>query len=302
MVVAFFTPSRPRTPADTIQRTTRHYQTHMPAMNNHYPSSIQPSLIRAARRNVRALSSLLLLAASIPAWAQQFSLSRSEASGKYGVQDDKGQMIIPQQYASIGILADGNFLVYEEDPGWPMVINSKKEVLVSKTNYIYRVLDAFDGHFLCQYYKDGRPAELVLIKAGDKVLHTFAPAYIHGEFIKDPCFTWVKAQTVTPGELLAVDLMGNALTGPGNPHFDYIRDTFKPCNNYVIVMKGGADGTSSGVYDLGSKKMIIPCSFDHIEYDAANQLIKTYHKQYTQTYDLYNMQGVLHQRWEQIKK
>lgn len=238
-----------------------------------------------------------------PAYAQHATVFMSDATGKYGVRNDKGETIIPAKYASILLLSDGSLLVHEEDPGWPMIMNEQGEVLVSKTNYIGKVLDAFDGHFICQYYRDGQLADLVLFKAPDLVLFNFPSTYVHAEFVKDSCYTYVSAQTATPGERLLVDLGGKALTGPGNALFDHIKNLFKPCNGYAVVLKdNGYEGILSGVYDLNNQKMIIPCGFSDIEFDEKAGLIKAYDKVRTLTYDLYDTSGHLVKTWEQIGK
>ncbi len=237
------------------------------------------------------------------AFAQGTTVFMSDANGKYGVRDKKGETILPAKYASILLLSDGSLLVYEEDPGWPMIMNEQGEVLVSKTNSIGKVLDAFDGHFICQYYRDGQLADLVLFKAPDLVLFNFPSTYVHAEFVKDSCYTYVSAQTAMPGEKLLVDLGGKALTGPGNAHFDRIKNLFKPCNGYAVVLKdNGYDGILSGVYDLNNQKMIIPCGFSDIEFDEKAGLIKAYDKVRTLTYDLYDTSGRLVKTWEQIGK
>lgn len=245
---------------------------------------------------------LLMFIFNFSAYSQNSTVV-SGTNGKYGVKNNKGEIIIPEKYASILILADDNFLVYEEDPGWPMIINRKGEVLVSKTNYIGKVLDAFDNHFICQHYKDGQLADLVLLKAPDIVLYNFPLKYIHADFVKDSCYTYVSAQTSTPGEKLSVDMNGKRLTGPENINFDYIKGLFKPCNGYAVVLKDkGYEGTLSGVYDLNNKKMIIPCNFSDVEFDNKTGLIKAFDKVKTLTYDLYDIKGQLVKTWEQIKK
>ena len=245
----------------------------------------------------------LILAYNLSAFSQNYTVFRSDSNGKYGVKNDKGEAVIPERYASILLLSDGNFVVYEENPGWPMIINQKSEVLVSKTNYIGKVLEGYNNHFICQYYKDGKMADLVLFKAPDIVLYTFPLKYIHAEFVKDNCYTYVSAQTETPGEKLSIAIDGKALTGPENIDFDYIKTFFKPCNGYGVVLKNkGNEGILSGVYDIDNRKMIIPCNFSDIEFDEKNSLIKAYHKVQTMTYNLYNMNGELVKTWDQIKK
>ena len=246
---------------------------------------------------------LFIFAINSSAFSQNYSVVLSELNGKYGVKNNKGEIILPEKYASISLLSDSNFLVYEENPGWPMIINEKSEVLVSKTNYIGKVLDAYDNHFICQYYKDGKLADLVLFKAPDIVLHTFPLRYIQAEFVKDNCFTYVRAQTETPGERLSIDIDGKALTGPENTNFDYIKGLFKQCNGYAVVLKNkGYEGILSGVYDLNNRKMIIPCNFYDIEFDEKSSLIKAYDKVKTLTYNLYNINGQLVKSWDQINK
>lgn len=244
----------------------------------------------------------LLLLLNFPALSQKFTLSSPDANGKYGVKNDKGVLVIPQQYVSIVPLPEDNFLVYEENPGWPMILNQKNQVMVSKTNYIAKALDAFNSYFICQYYKDGKMAELVLFKAPDIVIYTFPLSYISAEFVRDSCYTYIRAQTVNPGEILSVDLYGKNITDAGNGGFDYIKGLFKPCNGYAIVMKEkGAAGNLYGVYDIINKKMIMPCSFYDIAYDEKERLIKAFKPVYTSTYDLYNLQGVLVKTWDQLK-
>ena len=246
---------------------------------------------------------LLLFVFNYSAYSQTYSVSVSELNGKYGVKNSKGEIIISEKYASIVLLSDNSFLVYEENPGWPMIINQKGDILVSKTNQIGKVLDTFNNHFICQYYKDGKMADLVLFKAPDRVLYNFPVKYIHAEFVKDSCYTYVSAQTLTPGEKLAVDMNGVALTGSENINFDYIKELFKPCNGYALVLKNkGYDGILSGVYDLNNKKMIIPCNFSDVEFDKETGLIKAFDKVKTSTYNLYDTKGQLVKTWEQIKK
>lgn len=230
-------------------------------------------------------------------------ITQSEKDGKYGVKNINGQLLVPQKYVSIVQLPENNFLVYEENPGWPMIINLKNDILVSKTNYIGKAIDAWRQHFICQYYKDGKLAELVLIKAPDIVLYTFPSQFLTAEFVKDSCYTYVSAQSATPGEKLLVDLKGKKLTGPENIDFDNIKKIFNPCNGYAIVIKDkGVKGMLYGVYDLGNKKTILPCDFYDIEVDVKAGFIKAYKPVYTLTYDLYNFQGVLVKTWDQIKK
>lgn len=248
--------------------------------------------------------SLFFSVLSFSGYSQNNSFYVSELNGKYGVKNDKGETIVPEKYASVLILSDGSFLVYEENPGWPMIINRKGETLVSKTNYIGKVLDAFESHYICQYYKEGKMADIVLIKAPDVILYNFPLKYIHAEFVKDSCYTYVDAQTLTQGEKLLLDINGKLLTGADNvQNFDYIKKLFRNCNGYAVVLKNkGYDGILSGVYDLYKKKMIIPCNFSDIEFDEKTGLIKAYDKVKTLTYNLYDMSGQLVRSWEEIKK
>ncbi|MCC6384396.1 MAG: hypothetical protein LC117_05785 [Bacteroidia bacterium] len=246
---------------------------------------------------------LLLFIFNYSAYSQTYSVLVSELNGKYGVKNNKGEMILPEKYASIVLLSDNSFLVYEDNPGWPMIINQKGDILVSKTNHIGKVLDTFNNHFICQYYKDGKMADLVLFKAPDMVLYNFPIKYIHAEFVKDSCYTYVSAQTLTPGEKLAIDMNGLILTGPDDINFNYIKELFKPCNGYAVVLKNkGYEGILSGVYDLNNKKMIIPCNFSDVAFDKETGLIKAYDKVKTLTYNLYDTGGQLVKTWEQIKK
>jgi hypothetical protein len=234
----------------------------------------------------RAVRTILLVLFNLHslAYAQDPSLFVSDANGKYGVRNDNGETIIPEKYASISILPDGSFLV-----------------LVSKTNHIAKVLDAFDGHFICQYYKDGQLADLAVLKARDIVLFNFPSKYIHAEFVKDSCHTFVSAQTLIPGERLAVDLDGTPLTGPENVHFDHIKGSFRPCNGYVVVLKNhGHDGILFGVYDIRKKKMIVLCDFSDVVFDRESGYIKAFDKVKTLTYDLYDIHGHRVRTWEQI--
>lgn len=254
-------------------------------------------------RTAYRLIVVLFLLSNSCVFAQELSVVRSETNGKYGVKNEKGEIIIAQKYASVIILSGNSFVVYEEDPGWPMIINQKGEVLVSKTNYIGKVLEAYNNHFICQYYKDGRMADLVLFKAPDMVLYTFPIKYIKAEFVKDDCYSYVMAQTENPGERLSVDLKGKALTGTQNLNFDFIKGMFKPCNGYAVVAKDkGYDGVSFGVYDLTNNKQIIPCDFYDVAFDEKTTQIKAYNKVQTSTYNLYNMQGQLVKTWDQLKK
>lgn len=271
-------------------------------------ASVEPNAagvqgIRVRRVCKRAVRTILLVLFNLHslAYSQDPTVFVSDANGRYGVRDDKGETIIPEKYASISILPDGNFLVFEEDPGWPMIMNNQGEIMVSKTNHIAKVLDAFDGHFICQYYKDGQLADLAVLKARDIVLFNFPSKYIHAEFVKDSCHTFVSAQTLTPGERLAVELDGTPLTGPGNAHFDNIKGSFKPCNGYAVVLKNhGHDGILFGVYDIRKKKMIIPCDFSDVVFDRESGYIKAFDKVKTLTYDLYDIHGQLVRTWEQI--
>lgn len=253
-----------------------------------------------AKKNMMKILLLCLCLSCFPAFSQNFYLSQT--GDKYGVKNDKGVQVVPEKYASVIILSGGYFVVYEENPGWPMIINQKNEVMVSKTNYIGKAIDAYDNHFICQYYKDGKMADLVLIKAPDSVKYNFSLKYLRAEFVKDDCYSYVSAQTETPGEMLAVSLKGNAITGPQNTNFDYIFRFFKPCNGYASVMKNkGYEGTLKGVYDFNKNKMVLPCDFSDVEFDDKLGLIKAFRKVQTSTYDLYNMQGDLVKKWEQIK-
>lgn len=267
-------------------------------------SSIKNNIkTRQVGKKIIKIFFLLISIFNFSAYSQTATVFVSEINGKYGVKNNKGETVIPEKYASILLLADNSFLVYEEDPGWPMIINQKGETLVSKTNYIGKVLDAFDNHFICQYYKDGQLADLVLFKAPDSVLYNFPLKYIHAEFVKDSCYTFINAQTSTPGEKLCVDMNGKKLTGTENMNFDYIKELFKPCNGYAVVMKNkGYEGTLSGVFDLNNKKMIIPCNFSDVKFENKTGLIKAFDKVKTLTYDLYDISGKLVATWEQIKK
>jgi hypothetical protein len=69
----------------------------------------------------------------------------------------------------------------------------------------------------------------------------------------------------------------------------------------VIKNSNGGD-YSYGVYDLNNNEMIIPCNLYDIEFNDKNNLIKSYHKVYTSTYDLYNTQGLGMKTLDQIKK
>lgn len=261
-------------------------------------TSLRPSV---SPRKLHGVILLLLL--NYPVLSQKFTISAPDANGKYGVKNDKGTLVIPQQYVSIVPLPEDNFLVYEENPGWPMILNQKNQVMVSKRNYIAKALDAFNSYFICQYYKEGKMAELVLFKAPDSVVYTFPVNYLSAEFVRDSCYTYVRAQTINPGERLSVDLKGKAIMESGTTGFDYIKRLFKPCNGYAIVMKEqGAAGTLHGVYDLTGKKMILPCRFYDIEFDEQAGLIKAFKPVYTATYDLYNLQGGLVKTWDQLKK
>jgi hypothetical protein len=85
-------------------------------------------------------------------------------------------------------------------------------------------------------------------------------------------------------------------------NFDYIFRFFKPCNGYASVMKNkGYEGTLKGVYDFNKNKVVLPCDFSDVEFDDKLGLIKAFRKVQTSTYDLYNMQGDLVKKWEQIK-
>ncbi|MFN5380178.1 MAG: hypothetical protein ACK5CD_04315 [Bacteroidota bacterium] len=246
---------------------------------------------------------LISFISALPAFSQSYVIVRSESDGKYGVKNENNELIIPQHYVSITLLPESNFLVYEEDPGWPMIINNRNDILVQKNNYIAKALDAYQNHFICQYYKEGKLAELVLFKAPDTVLYTFPLKYISASFKKDSCYTYISAQTSVPGEQLSVSLRGNALTGTEHIDFDYIKSLIKPCNGYAIVIKNSANGDYAyGVYDLNHSKVIIPCNFYDIEFDEKNNQIKTFHKVYTSTYDLYDINGVRLKTWDQIKK
>jgi hypothetical protein len=236
--------------------------------------------------------------------AQNFTISQSTTDGNYGVKNEKGEIVVPFKYASILPLPEGNFVVYESNPGWPMIINQKNEVLISKENYFGKALDAHNNHFICQYYKDGKMADLVLLKAKDSVVYKFPPQYLIAEFVKDPCYTFVRAQTATAGELLAVNMNGKIISGTNeNQNFDFIKGTVKPCNDLAIVLKKQANGElNSGVHHLKTGKMILPCNFYDVEVDEKRNALKAYKKVYTSTYDLYDMKGTLIQTWEQINK
>lgn len=249
------------------------------------------------------ISFLLIFGLKFSAYSQNSTLVISEKDGKYGVRNNKGETVIEEKYASVILLSDNNMLVYEENPGWPMVINQKGEILVSKTNYIGKVLDAFANHFICQYYKDGKMADIVLIKAPDVVLYNFPLRYTYAEFVRDSCYTYVSAQTLAPGEKLSIDINGKIIAGADNADFDYIKEILKPCNGLAVVLKNkGYEGTLSGVYDLNNKKMIIPCDFSDIELEKESKLIKAFDRVYTSTYSLYDMKGKLIKTWDQIKK
>ena len=91
------------------------------------------------------------------------------------------------------------------------------------------------------------------------------------------------------------------MTGAENPKFDQITKIFSPCNGYAIVMKDkGYQGILYGVYDLTKNTVILPCDFYDIEVKAA--FIKAYEPGYTLTWDVYTVQGVLVQTWDQKKR
>ncbi len=272
-------------------------------LNNIYCKNINKVITRFKHKKTNCVFVLFIFFIKISVYSQTPTYIISETGGKYGLKDNKGTTIIDEKYASITILPDDNLLVYEENPGWPLIINPKGETLVSKTNYIGKVLDAFSNHFICQYYKDGQMADLVLIKATDSVLYNFPLKYIHAEFVKDSCYTYVSAQTKTPGEKLSINLNGKLLTETNNVTFDYIKKFIIPCNGLAVVLKDrGYEGILSGVYDFNNKKLIIPCNYSEIEFETDKKLIKAFDKIKTLTYNLYDMNGNLLKTWEQIKK
>ncbi|MCO6481221.1 MAG: hypothetical protein J5I62_00360, partial [Flavobacteriales bacterium] len=58
-------------------------------------------------------------------------------------------------------------------------------------------------------------------------------------------------------------------------HFDRMKNLFKPCKGYAVVLNdNGYDGILSVAYDLSNQEMIIPCGFSDIAIAEKAGLLK----------------------------
>ncbi|MFN8777715.1 MAG: hypothetical protein ACK5XV_13220 [Flavobacteriales bacterium] len=77
----------------------------------------------------RGVSSLMVIMLSIytPAFTQDFTITPPGEEGKIGLMDVHGQLLVPRKCVSIVPPPKNNFLVYQENPGWPMMPDYQSE-------------------------------------------------------------------------------------------------------------------------------------------------------------------------------
>ena len=216
-------------------------------------------------------------------------ISFRNSDGKFGVLNETGKTIIPFEYEDLVMFDDNLFSVSKA--GWAKhtIIDDKNKVIIPERDIRY--VNYEKGFFIAEGSMSGKESYFVIDKTGKELFKiakqneawitfnfdnkTSGCTYFDYE-IKNDKGQRVRGLYDTKGTLVL----------PAE-YYTVIPST---CNTIIISKKTG-DDIKYGVYDVLTKKTIVPHNYYSISYQKAENNLKAYKDSKYSSFDLFDLKG-----------
>lgn len=227
-----------------------------------------------------------------------YTITVKNEQGKLGLLNYKSEEILPLKYDHLRAIYNTDLYAAQENKNDPsiLVINKKGQLQFSKTG-LYMINDVNENYYIAQLYINDKIENVLLDKKGNTVLKlsnraSFLKSFSSDKIKYDNCNLIDLEGTGSYPNVKhsLLNIKGEELIVPDNWFFSILN-----CNLIKIQKNKGNGEYIFGVYDLASKKLIIPIEYPKIELRENDTKImagKSSVYNIEVEYDLFDLMGI----------